>query len=101
MTDKRASSSRRRPVLGVLLLWAGRQALRRGRRRTARALTAENLLPLLRRVASARFTKGALVALASGLAVMAARGGVEHVLEAERGQTVVTPDFDVFSDDEE
>lgn len=101
MTGKRTTSSRRRSLLGVLLLWGGRQMVRRARRRTMRAVTARNLLPLLRRAGSAPVAKGALIALASIAAVMAARGGVAQVMEAERGQSVVTPDFDVFSDDEE
>lgn len=44
--------------------------------------------------------KGIALTLMSAAAVAALKYGVDKVVEAERNEHVVTPDFDVFNDDE-
>ena len=48
-----------------------------------------------------RTAQGVAFAVLSAAAVAALKVGVEHVIETEREQQVVTPDFDVFADDDE
>ena len=45
--------------------------------------------------------RGFAVALLTTAAVAAVKFGADRVIESEREQHVVTPDFDVFSDDDE
>ena len=55
----------------------------------------------VRRDRARKAGKGFAVALLSAAAVAAIKVGVDHVVESEREQQVVTPDFDVFGDDDE
>jgi len=48
-----------------------------------------------------RTGQGIAFAVLSAAAIAALKVGVGHLVEAEREQQVVTPDFDVFSDDDE
>ena len=48
-----------------------------------------------------RAGQGLAFAILSTVAVAALKVGVEHVIESEREQPMVTPDFDVFADDDE
>lgn len=48
-----------------------------------------------------RTAQGFAFALLSAAAVAALKVGVDHVIESEREQHLVTPDFDVFADDDE
>ena len=109
----------RRPLARVLLVWFGGALLRRVQRRSMRSLGATK--PGSRRsIARVRHGAGSLgrraaqhvperraigrgvgVALLSGVAVAALRVGVGRVVEAERATPLVTPDFDVFADDDE
>lgn len=54
-----------------------------------------------RRVNRAKAGKGIAAAVLTTAAVAALKYGADRVIEAERDQHVVTPDFDVFSDDDE
>lgn len=54
-----------------------------------------------RKVNRRRAGKGIAAALLTTAAVAAIKMGAERVIESEREQHVVTPDFDVFSDDDE
>ena len=120
----------KRSLISALLLGLGRLMLRRVQKRTMRSVTRKPRparkpsarLPKAGRRSAAgvrsvpsrstahapirRFPwpaagKGLLIGLMSAVAVAALKTGVEHVVEAERDQHLVTPDFDVFSDDDE
>lgn len=107
----------KRSLISALLLWMGRRLLGRVQKRTLRTITRK---PVARRgrprrrqpapaappVARSRFPRkraaqGLAVTVLSAAAVAAIKAGVEHVIESEREQQVVTPDFDVFADDDE
>jgi hypothetical protein len=121
----------KRSLATAILVWIGRRMLGRVQKRTLRSVTEkpkfskfsrmgrkapEKAVRGLRRLqvrkTSAkpgqrsaqrrrRTGQGILFAVLSAAAVAALKVGVEHVIENEREQHVVTPDFDVFADDEE
>lgn len=120
----------RRSIAAVILVWIGRRMLSRVQKQSLRSLTGKSAskrrLPVSlpkRRPAAAPATpkprrlalpaalntpatrrragKGFAAALLTTAAVAALKVGVQHVVEAEREQQVVTPDFDVFGDDED
>ncbi len=109
----------RRPLARVLLVWFGGTLLRRVQRRSLHSLVASAARPrrlrarmlggvgtVGRRAAThlpsrRNVGRGVGVALLSGVAVTALRFGVGRVVEAERATPLVTPDFDVFADDDE
>ncbi len=70
----------------------------KGRRSTAP--TATPIKPR-RRINRRRAGKGIAAALLTTAAVAAIKLGAERVIESEREQHVVTPDFDVFADDDD
>ncbi len=119
MSKKRRS---RKSIASMVLVWIGRRMLRRVQQQSLQQLTgtrsrvragAKHALdaaaPRARALPAAlnspaqrkRAGKGLAVALLSTVAVAALKVGVDHVLESEREQQVVTPDFDVFSEDED
>ena len=115
----------KRSIATAVLVWIGRRMLGRVQKQTmksvtrkpkassqrsasakrivARRLTRKNTAtavpPVSRR--AGRTTKGIAFALLSAAAVAALKVGVDHVIETEREQQVVIPDFDVFADDDE
>ena len=115
----------KRSIASAVLVWIGRRMLGRVQKQTmksitrkpkaasqrsasakrivARRLTRKNTTtvvpPVSRR--AGRTTKGIAFALLSAAAVAALKVGVDHVIETEREQQVVIPDFDVFADDDE
>lgn len=110
----------KRSLISALLLWLVRRMLGRVQKRTIRSVTRKpkptgkpRRLPvsLRRRPRPAvtparsfpwgRAMKGLAIGAMSTLAVAALKSGVDHVIESEREQHVVTPDFDVFADDDE
>lgn len=107
----------KRTIFSAVLLWIGRLLLHRVQKRTLRAVSraprpaaarswrrrpAAPVVPEKRRPrVPPRVAKGAGIAILSAAAAAAMKVGVERVIEAERQQPLVTPDFDVFSDDEE
>lgn len=110
----------KRSLISALLLWLGRRMLGRVQKRTIRSVTRKpkpaavprRLPGALRRtprpVAAparsfpwGRAMKGLAIGAMSTIAVAALKSGVDHVIESEREQHVVTPDFDVFADDDE
>lgn len=72
-----------------------KQAVQRLPRRAAVEVAAQPSLPK-----RSRKGKGIALTLMSAAAVAALKYGVDKVVEAERNEHVVTPDFDVFNDDE-
>lgn len=120
----------RKSIASVVLVWLGRRMLSRVQQQSLEALTGrpakrgllsrlpKRAVPIPAPAAPAprgrrlpavlnspatrrRAGKGFAVALLSTAAVAALKVGVQHVVESEREQQVVTPDFDVFADDED
>lgn len=109
----------KRSIISALLLWLGKVMLGRVQKRTIRSVTRKprpaSRPQRLRRSAAAKAVprsaarsfpwagaaKGLAIGLLSAAAVAALKTGVDHVIESEREQHVVTPDFDVFADDDE
>ncbi len=116
----------RQSLLSVILLWIGRRLITRVQRKTITSVTkragklgkaasspaVQNAAANLVRDAAAKITKqpsvaprrragrGIALTVMSAAAVAALKYGVGKVVEAERNEHVVTPDFDVFNDDE-
>ena len=120
----------KRSLAAAILVWIGRRMLGRVQKRTLRTVTEKQKSSRGRRfvrktvvppkrawrrrsskttaskpktsaVARRRTGQGIAFALLSAAAVAALKVGVDHVIESEREHQVVTPDFDVFADDEE
>ena len=119
----------KRSLATGILIWIGRRMLGRVQKRTLRTVTEKQKALRGRRfgrktaappkrvwrrfsqtiaskpkssAATRRRTgQGIAFALLSAAAVAALKVGVDHVIENEREHQVVTPDFDVFADDEE
>lgn len=120
----------KRSIATAVLVWVGRRMLGRVQKQTLKSVTrkpksGKGSKQPARKVAAvsrlARFARskpnpvvatkpskkrrrtaqGVAFALLSAAAVAALKVGVEHVIESEREQQVVTPDFDVFADDDE
>lgn len=116
----------KRTLVSAILLWIGRLLLHRVQRRTLQAVTGRpqgrfgRLKSRAKRAAgrpstgpaakshrlprprvSRRAAKGIGLALISTAAAAAMKAGVSHVIESERNERIVTPDFDVFADDEQ
>jgi hypothetical protein len=120
----------KRSLAAAILVWIGRRMLGRVQKRTLRTVTEKQKSLRGRRfgrktveqpqrawhrrsrkttasktkpsaAARRRTGQGIAFALLSAAAVAALKVGVDHVVESEREHQVVTPDFDVFADDEE
>lgn len=119
----------KRSLISALLLGLGRLMLRRVQKRTMRSVTRKpkpargaatsrskpspgpsgirrrrsrpTVAAPVRRFPWSRTGMGLLIGVMSAVAVAALKSGVDHVVEAERDQHLVTPDFDVFADDDE
>jgi hypothetical protein len=120
----------KRSLTTAVLVWIGRRMLRRVQKHTLRTVTEkpkalrrrwrreplsvsksrgrrfrrDRSVPTPTRVpylARRRAGQGIAFAVLSATAVAVLKAGVGRVMEAEREQQVVTPDFDVFADDDE
>lgn len=108
----------KRSLATAVLVWVGRRMIGRVQKQTLKSVTRKPKARKRMAMPSkpARFSKpvaakpmrpsrrtvqGFAVALLSAAAVAALKVGVDHVIESERDQQVVTPDFDVFADDDE
>jgi len=115
----------KRSLATAVLVWLGRRMLGRVQKQTLKSVTRKpkprkskagraNPVTRLRRPARSqpvvakkpgrgrrRTAQGVAFALLSAAAVAALKVGIDHVIESEREQHVVTPDFDVFADDDE
>lgn len=99
ITDR--PGSRRARVQVSAPLTAAFARVRRPRRATSVEAAPSFPAPASKRTRRRRAGQGFAVALLSAAAVAAIKVGVEHVIESERDEKVVTPDFDVFADDDQ
>ncbi len=100
----------RRSVSRVLMAWLGGALIRRVQRGSLKGFGAaprrrgplsSTITRAARRLPAGRVLgRGVAMAALSGLAVTALKYGVERVVEAERARPLVTPDFDVFNDEQ-
>lgn len=105
----------KRSLATAVLVWVGRRMIGRVQKQTLKSVTRKPkarkrfarqsapVKPVLGKSSKRRrrTAQGFAFALLSAAAVAALKVGVEHVIENEREHQVVTPDFDVFADDEE
>lgn len=90
----------------AIMAWLGGALIRRVQRGNLKGLGAaprrrRSVARVIGRAPKAgRLGRGVAVALLSGIAVSALKYGVGRVVEAERERPLVTPDFDVFDDEQ-
>ena len=120
----------KRSIATAVLVWVGRRMLGRVQKQTLKSVTRKPKSGRRSQKSPSKFTaatervlwtrskpvpvavtmpsrrrrrtaQGVAFALLSAAAVAALKVGVEHVIATEREHQVVSPDFDVFADDDE